>query len=103
MTLPIAVGSMFTECNHLGGKPTELADFVRQELLTGADMLARANGTVAGILRVLKESQQPIVPLIVASTCPGGPLKRVCYETLKGELLLRLQKSLPAAGVLLAT
>ena len=30
--LRVAVGSIFTECNHLGGAPTDLAGFERNEM-----------------------------------------------------------------------
>lgn len=102
MALPIAVGSIFTECNHLGGKATRLTDFSRQELRRGRSVLTHANGTVAGMLRVLRDGKVQIAPLVVASTCPGGPLTLACYKSLKEELLKRLQKALPVAGVLLA-
>lgn len=65
-------------------------------------MLTHANGTVAGMIRVLRDAKAEIAPLLVASTCPGGPLTLACYKSLKEEMLKRLQKALPVAGVLLA-
>ncbi|HKI37054.1 MAG TPA: M81 family metallopeptidase [Gemmataceae bacterium] len=98
----ILVGSIFTECNHLGGAPTDLAAFARGELRRGDEVLG-AKGTVGGMLRVLRQSQGVVLgPLLVASACPGGPLTAACYQSLKGELLARLRESLPAQGVLLA-
>ena len=37
--LPIAVGSIFTECNHLGGKPTESTEvhFAYDPAVTGIE------------------------------------------------------------------
>jgi microcystin degradation protein MlrC len=43
-----------------------------------------------------------VVPLLVASACPGGPLPASCYRALKTEMLDRLRAALPVAGVLLA-
>ena len=52
------------------------------------------------MLQVLRERHLTPVPLLYASTCPGGPLTRATYE-LKGEILERLRAVLPVDGVLL--
>ncbi len=98
----IAVGSIFTECNHLGGRPTDLAAFERCELRRGDKVLHHAAGALGGMLRVLRERSARLVPLLAASACPGGPITSDCYRTLKEELLGRLRAALPADGVLLA-
>src|SRR5207244_825825 len=98
----IAVGSVFTECNHFAGRLTNLESFERQELTRGNEILARASGAVAGMLQVLREQESAVAPLLVASACPGGVLKSECYRVLKTELLDRLRHALPVAGVLLA-
>lgn len=97
----IAIGSIFTECNHLGGTPTDLGRFELYELRCGADILQQTGGSVGGILHVLREQLAEPVPLLVASACPGGPLTSACYRTLKDELLERLNAALPVDGVLL--
>lgn len=98
----IAVGSIFTECNHFGGRPTDLAAFERQELRRGAEVLGAMTGTVGGMLAALDELRADVAPLVVASTCPGGPLTADCYAKLKTEMLDRLRAALPVDGVLLA-
>jgi microcystin degradation protein MlrC len=98
----IAVGSIFTECNHLGGKATDLASFERSELRRGADIVNIETGTVGGMLSVLRAQGAVVAPLLVASACPGGPITATCYQDLKTELLERLRAALPVAGVLLA-
>ena len=98
----IAIGSIFTECNHLGGAPTDLSSFERNELRRGGQVLELAGGTVGGMLSTLREQQAGIAPLLVASTCPGGSLTAACYRRLKAEMLDRLQQALPVDGVLLA-
>ncbi len=98
----IAVGSIFTECNHLGGDPTDLACFERYELRRGNEGVTQKTGTVGGMLSVLGERQVHVVPLIFASACPGGPLTAECYRQLKRELLERLQVAGSIDGVLLA-
>ncbi len=98
----IALGSIFTECNHLGGAPTDLACFERHELRHGYEILGQTTGTVGGMLHVLGERLARVAPLLVASACPGGPLTAECYRVLRGGVLDRLRASLPVAGVLLA-
>lgn len=98
----IALGSIFTECNDLGGAPTDLACFERYELHRGSEILEQTAGTVGGMLSVLRERHARIAPLLVASACPGGPLTAECYRQLKTELLDRLKSAGQIAGVLLA-
>src|SRR6188768_2334461 len=98
----IAIGSIFTECNHFCEVPLTLADFERTELRRGEEVLKQSAGTVGGILHVLREQHSQIVPLLVASSCPGGPIAADCYARLKDELLQRLRLALPVDGVLLA-
>jgi microcystin degradation protein MlrC len=98
----LAVGSIFTECNHLGGAPLQLADFERGELTRGDALLATTHGTLGGALATLRAAGAKVLPTLAASTCPGGPLTADCYTALKGELLARLVDALPVDGVLLA-
>src|SRR5262245_20483758 len=98
----IAVGSLFTECNHLGGAPTGMSSFERNELHRGSQVLELSTGTVGGMLATLRDGHAEIAPLLVASTCPGGPLAEACYRELKTEMLDRLQQVFPIEGVLLA-
>ena len=100
-TSRIAIGSIFTECNQLGGVPIDMSWFERYELLRGAEILRMDAGVVGGMLRVLDRHQMNPVPLIFASTCPGGPLTSECYAELKSELIARLHKAMPVDGVLL--
>ncbi len=95
----VALGSIFTECNQLGGVPIDLSWFERYELHRGAAILGLKQGVVGGMLRVLSERGATPVPLLYASTCPGGPLTQDCYEQLKAELLTRLRAVLPVDGV----
>ena len=97
----VAIGAIFTECNHLGGAPIDRSWYERYELLRGEELLTGATGAVAGMLEVLRERHLTPVPLLYASTCSGGPLTRATYEELKGEILARLRAALPVNGVLL--
>ncbi|MDA1231860.1 MAG: M81 family metallopeptidase, partial [Planctomycetota bacterium] len=98
----IAIGSIFTECNHFCGIPLTLTDFERTEFRRGAEVLAQSAGTVGGMLHVLRERHCEAAPLLVASACPGGPIAASCYSQMKEELIQRLRAVLPVKGVLLA-
>jgi microcystin degradation protein MlrC len=98
----IAVGSIFVECNEFGGRPTDMARFRQYELRYGPDVLHLVDGAVGGMLQVLAEQGGEPVPLLVASTCSGGPVTAECYAKLKGDLLQRLSAAGEVQGVLLA-
>ncbi len=98
----IALGSLFIECNQLGGVPTGLGGFERCELRRGAEVLAPSSGVVGGMLKVLQNRGARPAPLLVATACPGGALTADCYATLKAELLDGLRSALPVDGLLLA-
>jgi microcystin degradation protein MlrC len=97
----IALGSLMTECNHLGGQPTDLHRFQNYELRRGEDA-SNSSGAAGGMIEVLRARDADIAPLIVATACPGGPLTGECYRALKSEMLERLRACLPVDGVLLA-
>ncbi|MBM3278560.1 MAG: M81 family metallopeptidase [Candidatus Handelsmanbacteria bacterium] len=97
----IALGGILTECNELGGPPIDLDWFARYDLRRGEEILEMEGGAVGGMLSVLDQAGAEPVPLLYASTCPGGYLTASCYDQLKGELLQRLQEALPVEGVLL--
>jgi len=97
----VAIGTIFTECNQLGGLPITLDWFERYELLRGEAILHLTAGVAGGMLGVLREADITPVPLLYASTCPGGHLTADCYQTLKTELLTTLRQNLPVDGVLL--
>ena len=98
----IAIGGILTECNQLGGLPIDLHWFERYELRFGAEMLEIHNGVLGGMLDILQRQAADPVPLLFASTCPGGQLTAECYQELRSDLLGRLRSSLPVDGALLA-
>ena len=97
----IALGGILTECNQFGGEPIDLSWFERYELRRGREVLEAVEGVVGGMLGVLGARGAECVPLLFASTCPGGPLTSDCYTQLKEDLLTRLKEVLPVDGVLL--
>lgn len=102
MKRTIAVGGLFIECNHLGGRPADMQAFLRSEYLRGADLLAVRAGTVGGMLDRLQNCGHAVRPLLMTSACPSGVITADCYARLRGELLGDLERSLPCDGVLLA-
>ncbi len=98
----VAVGSILTECNQFGGKIIERAEFARSQLARGNDVMSIEGGAVGGMLHTLQERNADIMPLVVASAYPGGPIAHDCYAQLKADLLEDLGKALPVDGVLLA-
>ena len=98
----VAIGGILTECNHFGGILTDMARFEQYELCRGEQIMQIESGVVGGMLQVMRDRGARMVPLVYASTCPGGPLTASCYSTLKTELLDRLRGRLPVDGVLLA-
>ena len=98
----VAVGSILTECNQFGGKLIERAEFARSQLVRGEAVMSIGGGAVGGMLHTLKEQNAGIVPLVVASAYPGGPIDHECYAQLKADLLEDLTNAFPVDGVLLA-
>lgn len=101
MARPIAVGSIFIECNHFGGTPANLETFRRSELLHDDAVLTVNEGVIGGMLDVLRSARRNVTPLLHASACPSGPVTDDCYDELKQQLLSRLQNAMPVDGVLL--
>lgn len=97
----IAIGGVFIECNQLGGRPTEIADFARVELRRGEEVLASTGGVVGGMLGVLRARGAQVAPLLYASALAGGPLTRACYAEIKEGILARLRAALPVDGLLM--
>jgi microcystin degradation protein MlrC len=100
-TKRVALGSILTECNEFGGVPIDIHWFERYELRRGDAVLQVNSGVVGGGLQVMRQCGADVVPLIYASTCPGGPLTSGCYAQLKAELIDRLRAAMPVDGVLL--
>ncbi len=98
----IALGSIFIECNHFGGKPADMETFQRGALFYGKDINELKTGTLGGMLEVLNDNNCEVSPLLAASACPSGSVTVECYQELKSDLINRLRDALPVDGVLLA-
>lgn len=97
----IAVGGILTECNHLGGLPIDMAVYEASELLRGDELLQQTTSVIGGMLAGIRQADATPLPLIFASACAAGPVKRNCYEQLRHELFDRLEQIMPVDGVLL--
>ena len=97
----IAVGSVLTECNQLGGSPIDMDWFARYALYFGEDVLGIDTGVVGGGRSMRRAGDAQVVPLLAASTCPGGYITETCYDELREGLLQRLSAAGPVDGVLL--
>lgn len=96
------------ETNTFASRPTRLADFIEDSggdpALPAEDIAARFAGTGTihgGYLEAAERHAARLVPLYFAQATPGGTVEQSAYETMKTELLSRLQQALPADGVLL--
>jgi len=97
-TLRIAFGTFLTECNNLGGTPTDLARFELYEYLKGEATMKAASGAARGFLTVFAERGARPVPLLAASTCPGGPLTSECWSTIRDGTLDALRAAIAEGG-----
>ena len=97
----IAVGSILTESNGWVARTTELEDFERTEFRRGNEILEGSTGVVGGMLRLLRQRNVEVLPLISASACPGGLLSSHCYRHLRGEFMEALRRLAAPDAVLI--
>ena len=90
----VAVGSILTECNQFGGKLIERAEFARSQLVRGEAVMSIGGGAVGGMLHTLKKQNADIVPLVVASAYPGGPIDARLLRATQGGPAGRSQQCL---------
>ncbi|HEY1686351.1 MAG TPA: M81 family metallopeptidase [Tepidisphaeraceae bacterium] len=87
------------ESNTFLQRPTTLADFKRDILITRADIrkeYAHAHHEVGGFFQGLEENHINAIPLVAAWTVPGGTITDECYSM----ILSMIQTQLMSAGVL---
>lgn len=97
------------ETNTFATSLTTTADFVRDshlgnELTGGDAIVARYRGTNTihgGYLEGAADAGFEIVPLLNVHACPSGMVTRDCFEELVEEMISRINKALPADGILL--
>ncbi len=96
------------ETNTFATRPTRLADFIEASGgdpdFPAARIAERFAGTGTihgGYFEAAAAHGVTLEPLFHAEAVPGGVVEQSAYEALKGELLGRLRRALPADGVLL--
>lgn len=98
----VALGGILTECNDFSSGRIDIEAFERFELRRGAEVLEVPDGVVGGMLGTLHRRGAVSLPLLFASTSPGGPLTAECYQELCRDLIDRLTALGPVDAVLLA-
>src|SRR5690606_41337021 len=99
----VALVGMSQESNSFTGLATTLEQFTGSSghLHVGQDVLSRNRGTntvIGGFLAVAEERGWEPGPVSDAYACPGGPLDRDAYRTLKGLVLDGLRAARPRDG-----
>jgi microcystin degradation protein MlrC len=93
----IAVGRLYHESNRLNPQPATADQF---EIQRDDEVFECAGSTLGGIIRLLREADVEILPLISVSAPPSGLIDHAFYETIRKELLDRIEASRPDAIVL---
>ncbi len=101
----IAIGGILHETSTCVDTVTTLDDFKHDRGIARGDSLLKrfseTNVATGGFITSAEEHGFELVPLLRASAFPGGLICREDYETIKSELLDRLDNSSPVDGVLL--
>ena len=101
----IATGGILHETSTCVDTVTTLDDFNHDRGIARNDSLLRrfsgTNVATGGFITSAEEHGFELVPLLRATAFPGGIICREDYETIKSELLERLENSSPVDGVLL--
>jgi microcystin degradation protein MlrC len=104
----VAIGGIAHESSTFATVPTTLADFTRHGYFEGEAMIAALRGTKSGIggfVDAARDLDFDVVPAIMASAQPAGPVTAEATEVLTRRLvdgLRAAQAAGPLDGVLLA-
>jgi microcystin degradation protein MlrC len=104
----IAIAGFMHETNCFVPGYTDYEDFARPSdrpgILRGEEVvteLAVSGTSTAGFLAGSRDGNHDIVPMLWASTTPGGPVTAHAYERICGEILARLSDLWPVDAVYL--
>src|SRR5271170_7067627 len=101
----IAVSSLMQEANTFVPFRTDLDTFRSVYLHRGTEMFTgygAARVEVPAFFEVLREAGAEAVPLLAAHAGSSGPVTRVAFDTLMGEMEQRLRDAGALDGLLLA-
>jgi microcystin degradation protein MlrC len=104
----VAIGGIAHESSTFATVPTTLDDFMVRGYAAGQEMIERFTGTkssIGGFIDAARAADYEVVPAIMASAQPAGPVTADATETLTRQLADGIRDALaagPLDGVLLA-
>ena len=101
----IAIGGIQHESNSFSTAKTTVADFERNNLTRGADIVPawrESKHEVGGYIEGAAGYDFDLHPTLFAVATPSGPVASEAFETLTGELVERIRSAPPLDGLLLA-
>lgn len=101
----IAIGGIQHESNSFSTAITKVADFERNNLTRGADIVAvwrESKHEVGGCIEGAASYDFDLHPTLFAVATPSGPVASEAFETLTGELVERIRSAPRLDGMLLA-
>jgi microcystin degradation protein MlrC len=105
MPYTIALGGIVHETHSFVVTSTALADFERQALYTGNELVLAMRGArsaIGGLIEGVEAHGWTPAPLLYGAAMPSGIVTVAAYQSMLQEFLQRLTHSLPLDGVLLA-
>ncbi len=101
----IAMGGIMHESDTFNPAKTGLADFTRRPTTPRETALAewaKSNDEISGYIEGARKYGLDLLPVLMASATPKGPVTDQAFETLTGELIAQLRAAPRLDGVLLA-
>lgn len=101
----VALGGIVHETHSFAETPTTLADFKKQSLHVGVDLLETMTGTRSGIGGMIEGATRrgwELLPTLYAAAMPSGIVSEQDYQTLLTQLLNTISDALPLDGLLLS-
>lgn len=103
--LRIALGGIVHETHSFAETPTTLADFKKQSLHAGRELLEIMIGTRSGIGGMIDgavDRQWELIPTLYAAAMPSGIVSEQTYQSMLSQLLEAISDALPLNGLLLS-
>src|SRR5262249_48985697 len=101
----IAIGGIMHESDTFNPAKTELSDFVRRGTAPRVEALAewaRSNDEVSGYIEGGREYGLELVPVLMATATPKGPVTDEAFNVLTGDLIAQIRAAPHLDGLLLA-
>lgn len=101
----IAIGGIMHESDTFNPAKTGLSDFTRRRTTPRETALAewaKSNDEISGYIEGARKYGLDLLPVLMASATPKGPVTDEAFETLTGELIAQLRAAPRLDGVLLA-